>query len=59
MDEYKMWAKIKEQDKYCIFCGRKVEPWEGDFSISRRKRQLAGTKNVLKEKIGGVNKCLM
>lgn len=31
MDEYKMWTKIKEQDRYCIFCGRKVEPWKEIF----------------------------
>lgn len=38
MDEYKAWSKIKEQDKYCVFCGRQVVGlWEADFSISKRK----------------------
>lgn len=48
MDEYKMWEKIKEQDRYCIFCGRKVEPWEADFSISKRKTVICWHKECLK-----------
>ena len=48
MDEYKMRTKIKEQDRYCIFCGRKVEPWEGDISVSRRKTTVCWHKECLK-----------
>src|SRR5699024_12467512 len=31
-----------------IFCGRKVEPWEGDFSVSRRKTVVCWHKECLK-----------
>lgn len=59
MDEYKAWSKIKEQDRYCIFCGRKVEPWEGDFSVSRRKTVVCWHKECLKRQNGRNKKCLM
>lgn len=52
MDEYKAWSKIKEQDRYCVFCGRKVEPWEGDFSVSRRKNCCLLAQRMLEKKKG-------
>lgn len=59
MDEYKMWSKIKEQDKYCVFCGRQVVGlWEADFSISKRKTATCWHKDCLKER-NRKNKCLM
>lgn len=36
--EIKYWGKIKKSDRYCIYCGREVDPEEGEYSVTKRKQ---------------------
>lgn len=47
--EIKYWGKIKEIDRYCIFCGRKLGPWDGEYSVTKRKQVVCWHRDCFKK----------
>ena len=45
----KYWEKIKGIDKYCIFCGRQVGSWEGEYSVTKRKQAVCFHRDCYKK----------
>lgn len=50
MEEKKkqMWDKVRSIDKYCVFCGREVYPWDGEFSTTKNRSTICFHRECLK-----------